>query len=65
MAITFGGRFPDSLKNPQWSEIENVEMAARVMVRRGLTKILAKELQDVDTADLESVLFEIVFPTVW
>ena len=56
---------PVDLVNPQWDEMQNIEMAARVLTRQNLVKVLDEgQLKDVDVESLDRVLFKILYPTV-
>jgi hypothetical protein len=57
-------RFYEEYENPFWTVEENIEMAVRVAVRGDITDLLSKSLSLPDLQALETVLFDMVYPTI-
>jgi len=55
---------PKQYLNPFWSELENHEMAVRVLMRDELSNILNKRVSMPDLKLLDDVLFRLIFPTI-
>jgi hypothetical protein len=55
---------PNQYLNPFWSEVQNHEMAVRVLMQDELPKILNKRISTSDLKLLDDVLFRLIFPTI-
>jgi hypothetical protein len=55
---------PKQNLNPFWSELENHEMAVRVLMQDELPNILNKRISTSDLKLLDDVLFRLIFPTI-
>jgi hypothetical protein len=56
-------QFHEGHKIPFWTEEENIEMAARVLVRANFSDLLDGSLPLPDMKALERVLFGLLYPT--
>ena len=49
--------------NPFWTEVQNVEMLTRVLVRNDVEELLGDRLPSTTLQELKEVMFNIVYPT--